>query len=463
MPQFSWANDPAAIEEVMTLILGLTGEYIPGKYLPKYGPEKAALAQGEKLLERFNCRGCHVFQMPRYTISAGADLNKVFKSPEPDDPKAFETNVSLSYQKRAGDYAEFFPGQTFNPEGAPTLASEFAGPVTIEGMPIGEESEEDDQGKPINRRIYVQLWRQATIRGHTFNPGDTVILDPALVSVADAEGGDFAWLFAAAKSSSPGEYASAWNRLPPPLLREGLKVQTPWLTSFLQNPAMIRPAAGLRMPRFHWGYAAGTMASALPDTALSGAHSGGLEPEARDLANYFAARDGAEFPYQVIPQRDASYLSERESKHPDYLSAGWSIMTKGLCVQCHAIGSYKPTGGEQVVNGPDLRDVANRFRPGYLYEWLGQPQRLVPFTAMPQNIPPRPPPGQATPGVPPSLVDQPLEQVRAMRDTLLNYSVAVERQLATSAPPGTPAAGPDGSKPAPAGGGEVTPGAGGGR
>ena len=35
MPQFAWANDPAAIEEVMTFVLGLTGERIAGKYLPK--------------------------------------------------------------------------------------------------------------------------------------------------------------------------------------------------------------------------------------------------------------------------------------------------------------------------------------------------------------------------------------------------------------------------------------------
>ena len=41
-------------------------------------------------------------------------------------------------------------------------------------------------------------------------------------------------------------------------------------------------------------------------------------------------------------------------------------MTKGACVQCHAIGPYKPTGGAQVVNGPDLRQVSPRFRPGYL-------------------------------------------------------------------------------------------------
>ena len=58
-----------------------------------------------------------------------------------------------------------------------------------------------------------------------------------------------------------------------------------------------------------------------------------------------AAVDGAEFPYQEIDERERSYLSRLEAKRPDYLNAGWLLMTKGLCVQCHAIGANKPTGG----------------------------------------------------------------------------------------------------------------------
>jgi hypothetical protein len=120
-----------------------------------------------------------------------------------------------------------------------------------------------------------------------------------------------------------------------------------------------------------------------------------------------------------------------EAKHPNYLGAGWQLMTKGACVQCHAIGQFKPTGGAQVVNGPDLRQVSSRFRPGYLGEWLANPRRLVPYTAMPQNVPPTGPP---PPAVPKSFEDQPLAMVKAMRDTLLNYVSAIEQQLAGARP-----------------------------
>ena len=114
---------------------------------------------------------------------------------------------------------------------------------------------------------------------------------------------------------------------------------------------MIRPAAQLRMPQFHYG-----KSTQMPSH------------ETAELANYFAARDRAEFPYQTIPEQNPSYLAERNKAHPDYLAAGWLMMTNKAspCLQCHAIGQFKPSGGDQVVNGPDLREVAPRFRPDYL-------------------------------------------------------------------------------------------------
>ena len=73
MPQFAWANDPAAIEEVMTFVLGLTGEKSPGQ-VPAQDhttPAKTAVAKGARCLNRFNCAGCHVLEMPKFTIPPG--------------------------------------------------------------------------------------------------------------------------------------------------------------------------------------------------------------------------------------------------------------------------------------------------------------------------------------------------------------------------------------------------------
>ncbi len=402
MPQFAWANNPAAIEEVMTFVLGLTGERIPGKYLPKthYSPTQFALARGSKVLSRYNCDGCHVLEMPQFSIPAGVKVEEAFTN--------FNVNLRSSQTARGTDYlTELYPKLLKEKELTPDDGS----PITLEGMPIGL----------FENELTVQLWKPVTIRGYTFNVGDNVALDQTKIQKTPSVGGDFAWLFSTYQSDRTGStFEAFWNRLPPPLVREGNKVQTPWLMSFLSEPHPIRPAAQLRMPRFHFGKTVDQ-----PST------------ETADLANYFAARDGTEFPYQTISEQTPDYLAARSKAHANYLQGGWQMMTDKTspCIQCHAIGQFKPTGGEKVVNGPDLREVAPRFRPEFLEAWIANPRRLVPYTAMPQNIAPH---GTVQIPVPKTFENQPFDMVRAVRDTLLNYVNAVELQLASSQPQDAP-------------------------
>ncbi len=110
MPQFAWANDPAAVEEVMTFVLGLTGEKIAARYLPKthYTPAQTAMAEGAKVLNRYNCTGCHVLEMPKFTIPAGVKVAEAFTN--------FKTNLRSSYTARAHRLlAELYPGLTYDP------------------------------------------------------------------------------------------------------------------------------------------------------------------------------------------------------------------------------------------------------------------------------------------------------------------------------------------------------------
>ncbi|APW63982.1 c-type cytochrome [Paludisphaera borealis] len=419
MPQFAWADDPKAVEEVMTFILGLTGEKINARYVArtKYDKAQIAKAEGAKVLNRFNCGGCHVLDMPKFEIPQGTTTAAAFPS--------FKTNLRSSYSARNTDFLpQLFPDLSYDPKKKlddPNIEAELGvkpddgAAATLEGMPTGQ----------FENEVSIQLWKPVTIRGYTFNVGDTVTLDQTKIERKPGVGGDFAWLYSTHQAEKAGTPVEAfWNRLPPPLIREGLKAQTPWLSLFFKDPYAIRPATQLRMPRFHYG----------KDVAQA-------SRETEQLADFFAARDAAEFPYQSIPQQQQSYIAEREKAHPDYLNAGWTIMAnKGSpCLQCHAVGPFKPTGGDQVINGPDLRQVANRFRPGYLEQWLANPRRLLPYTAMPQNVVPH---GPLQIPVPKSFEDQPLEMVRALRDTLLNYTNVIERQMAagTNPPAAAPAA-----------------------
>jgi hypothetical protein len=352
--------------------------------------------------------------MPKFTVPAGMTVAEAFTD--------FKTNLRSSYTARNNDYLpELYPTLTYDPKKkleADTIETELeltpddGSQVMIEGMPLGV----------FENELSVQVWQPVTVRGYTFNIGDNVTLDQTKIQKTAAQGGDFAWLFSTYQAERTGNPVdSFWNRLPPPLLREGNKVQTPWLTSFIRDPHMIRPAAQLRMPRFHFG-----KSEQIPSK------------ETEELANYFAARDRAEFPYQLITEQTPSYVAEREKAHGNYLAAGWEIMSNRAspCLQCHAIGQFKPSGGDQVVNGPDLREVARRFRPDYLLAWTANPRRLLPYTAMPQNIVPH---GTVQILVPKTFDNQPFEMVKAVRDTLLNYVSAVELQLASASPAATPA------------------------
>src|SRR4029079_3017916 len=188
------------------------------------------------------------------------------------------------------------------------------------------------------------------------------------------------------KSNPNASGAEAYGWLPPPLINEGNKVQTAWLHDFLLDPYPIRPAVFLRMPKFN-------MSSA----------------EATALANYFAAVDSAEFPYAYAGNRDRTRLSDLEAKYvksakddsgqrsevskstapPEMqrLDDAMKIVVNGnFCVKCHLVADYSPAGSVR-AKAPQLADVYRRLRPDYVRDWIANPKMILPYTAMPVNIP----------------------------------------------------------------------------
>ncbi len=63
------------------------------------------------------------------------------------------------------------------------------------------------------------------------------------------------------------------------------------------------------------------------------------------------------------------------------------ILTDGnYCVKCHSIGDYQVRGAVKTL-GPNLDDVYRRMRPEFVHHWVANPQRTLPYTGMPVNIP----------------------------------------------------------------------------
>ena len=225
-----------------------------------------------------------------------------------------------------------------------------------------------------------------------------------------AEGGDLARLLfpvviADEKQVNPNvKPDDAWGWLPPPLVGEGRKVQSSWLHKFLLNPHTIRPPAVLRMPKFNF-----------------------QSSEAAALVNYFAAVDGAEYPYVYDSRLDESSVAAAEQTHPGHLSDALKIVTNNnYCVKCHLVGDYAPPGNPKAL-APQLERVHERLRPDYVHNWIANPKRFLPYTGMPVNIPFDKPVSQ---DLYKGTSDQ---QVDALTDLLMHFDLFAKKNLSLDA------------------------------
>ena len=75
----------------MTFILGLVAEPIPPKYVNAPAPTELAEVQGRKVLEKFNCIGCHQVRPGVYDIKPSketlASLERAYQNYTTNDAK----------------------------------------------------------------------------------------------------------------------------------------------------------------------------------------------------------------------------------------------------------------------------------------------------------------------------------------------------------------------------------------
>jgi hypothetical protein len=122
-----------------------------------------------------------------------------------------------------------------------------------------------------------------------------------LLTRADPWGGTFVDLMIQYMKPSEPDADKVRGKVPPPLLREGERVQPNWLYSFLLNPSPVRPTNWmlLRMPKFN------------------------MSPEeARALVNYFSSVSrltnpgaGVSSEYVNVPEREEIYWRMRTAEY----------------------------------------------------------------------------------------------------------------------------------------------------
>ncbi len=418
MPKFTFATDPMeneqAIEAIATFILGLVAEPPPVKYV--YQPDRrvADRIEGERLLQKFNCVGCHMVDLPEIQVQATLDSLPDGSLAASDYPEARELLLKIR------------PPRTIqlNPDKNGNVGYSF------HGLAVARPGPDDYDLDPDEREYSYNLWEPITLnwmgqdesgkpamQSRTVLPSARMLVpEPNLVSETPARGGRFAeWLVNdILKRASDPNRDLAWQASPPPLVGEGVKVQTPWLYRFLKNPGRLRHTTVLRMPRFNLD-----------------------DDEARALANYFAAADGADYPYQPVPQRQPGYLADRNNEFTsadhDYLSESWRLFNAPLCIKCHSLGGrpFKAVDPKKDIRGPNLDLARDRLQPDWVQVWLSNPKWFTPYTSMPQPF------LRNQKLFPEHFQGNGLKQTTAVRDALMNYNRLMERD-GTYIPPATP-------------------------
>ncbi|MEX0678993.1 MAG: PDZ domain-containing protein [Pirellulales bacterium] len=414
MPQFTAPTD-AEREAIITFVLGLVSEPPADQYIYQPSPRRAAIAQGSEIIEKYNCTGCHTLEVERWDLAFAPDT---FGEPAEIvdfpflqarfNPKQIEKSLVVDARGLLRATVTGMP-----------LVSETGQPVRVDadGAPL----EPDDTQTPASY-VFVP-WKNVLINGQAWQSGlqNLLIPESAIEKRYPPVGGFLARLafptvvaeeMKVNPNAKPDE---AWGWLPPPLDGEGRKVQTEWLHDFLLDPYPIRPAVVLRMPKFNMS-----------------------SDEATKLANYFAAVERVDYPYDFDPRTRQAHLEREELGHPQRLADALKIVIdNNFCVKCHLLGDFDP-GGSIRAKAPQLADTYRRLRPEFTLDWIANPKRVLPYTGMPVNVPYGKPVSQE---LYPGDSDQ---QLNAVVDLLLNFDRYMESKTSIKPlikPPAPDAAG----------------------
>ena len=455
MPRFPFSTEDR--EAVATFVLGLVAAAPRDKYVYHPEPKQQAVEAGLRVIEKYNCKGCHVLTAETWDIAFPAGA---YPKPQPAQATEqlfpFQRPVFSREQIEASEKLDGQGRQHATVSGLPTLRGR--------GWPAVDDHESNDNLNSFlgdeeifpttSLTLFMDLWKPTLLGGHAYETGLNAIdvRSEYVQARRAASGGDLSKYLLPhivaryqKPPEKPGDEATKvtmWGYLAPPLIGEGEKVQTSWLHEFLLDPHPIRPSAVLRMPRFN----------------LS-------EREATQLVNYFAARDNVDYPYSFVQRRRTAHLAAEDEAYRKLLQTKGHaedpqpgrrfsdamnvIVDKDNCVSCHIVGDYVPNRPDPA---PNLAQVYRRLRPDYVRNWVAKPTAVLPYTNMPIVF--KSAPDDFGGGVKQSLYHgKRLEQLDAVVDLLMNYDLYVKeraniRSMVKTVPPAA----------APGGDGEDDPG-----
>ncbi|MBI5759217.1 MAG: hypothetical protein HZA46_11930, partial [Planctomycetales bacterium] len=500
MPKFPF--DEKQIESIATFVLGLVAEPPAEKFV--YRPKGAALdrIEGEKLLTKFNCVGCHVIDLPQITQRIDA---KDFRFDLSDHDKFHE----LLDKVKEGSLLAFVRG--IDPDrvlkvddGEPAKLFDRLKKLTddldksvdstdlklLDGAKLSElhdrldkaagEGQHEKLDKFLGKLLGQLAYADWTPADHTAAANLLVGLKPSPSDpLVNVKTGDATVSFHGLLYQAPDpqddpadqEYAyDLWEtrQIGHKLLLPGSRLLVPAL-----KQAGVQPARGGEFAE----WLVGKLKSEKSDmntfqawqmsppplyqegikvqtpwlykflkqphqlrftTVLRMPKFNMSDDEAAKLANYFSAVDGSPYPYQDVPQREPAYLSDASNAHPQYLSDSWKLFNAPLCIKCHALGA-RPYQGDPAK---DIQGPNLNLAADRLRPDWTLLWLNKPAWITPYTSMPAPLPRNQT-QFPEFFKGDARTQTTALRDALMNYHRLMEQEgkvVVEAAPAAAPAA-----------------------
>jgi mono/diheme cytochrome c family protein len=374
MPSLRLSDDEARAIASFLLTLGEKQE-TPGLQASLSDPDK--ITQGEKLVRKYGCAGCHDITGMEHEARIGVELT-TFGS-KPLEELFFGNHTDIPPTWDGWTLHKLADPRTYATERIEQVMPQFQlAPKDIEALRVFLKSRTDLK--------YPARFLAATdIRGQREVAGRRVVARYNCVGchVIEGQGGVIR-----------ARYQDTPTLAPPVLNGEGAKVQPEWLYDFLLQPVPIRPWLAVRMPTF----------------SLSDA-------EANTLVQYFGALANLTVPFVHFDESKVppAYIeAAQQLASPDYFN----------CFSCHQQGDRKPEGPPEGW-APDLGMAHVRLNPDWIIRWLQDPQAVEPGTKMPsffeQTVE-----GQISGGPDDVLDGNSQRQVEAIRDYLMVLQRASE-------------------------------------
>lgn len=295
MPDFRLNKDE--VDALTTLLSGLREGELPDSYVKKMSEEERYLAEGKRIVDKYNCKGCHQFTIDRLGLDDGSEIKGIVKLEEEDSlyfqlwednerlgRKAGETaRVKKKWFKNrirseGGDIASFIIDYHVEVEGSvPEEAKVFTPPLLY-----GEGSKVQFAWlyRFLNKPVSLRPWLEVRMPTFNFQPDEvtSIVRYFAMVDNEEYPYGFFKETYEGyigkKEKEDPGYLKKARNLFEsknvncaschvrgdvtpvgggpsdwaPDLSRASDRLKPGWIARWLQNPQLIQP--GTKMPRF---------------------------------------------------------------------------------------------------------------------------------------------------------------------------------------------------------------------